>query len=150
MLAHFENSEMQGYVVAPTGLGKTVIFSTLAKAVGVPALFVVPKQGLVEQTSLEAARVAPNMETGQVYQHAKEYDKQVTITTYASLVTQIKNGKINPLDYGLIILDEAHAVMGKGIQAALEKFGDTPMVGFTATPQFDTAGQRHIKKCTRH
>lgn len=144
ILRNFEGGNIKGYVKAPTGLGKTVIFLTIAKAVNVKTLIVVPKQALVDQTHDRASQFAPDLSVGKVYQHAKEYDEQATIITYQSLVVKIQSGEINPQEYGLVILDEAHETLGEQTSAAISKF-TSPVIGFTATPQFDTRATRHVR-----
>ena len=144
ILKNFEGGNTKGYVKAPTGLGKTVIFLTIAKAVNVKTLIVVPKQALVDQTHDRASQFAPDLGIGKVYQHAKEYDEQATIITYQSLVAKIQNGEVNPQEYGLVILDEAHETLGGQTSAAIDQF-TSPVIGFTATPQFDVNATRHVR-----
>ena len=48
------------------------------------------------------------MDFGKVYGASKRFGREVTITTYQSLLTNLQNGKINPEEYELLILDEVH------------------------------------------
>ncbi|MES2630987.1 MAG: DEAD/DEAH box helicase family protein [Patescibacteria group bacterium] len=91
----------RGYIEAPTGTGKTVLFVTLAEAFSYQSeqppriLVVTPTKDLVRQTvggSLEDkgfAGFAPQMSVGTFYSDTpsgmRSLDAQVTITTYASL-----------------------------------------------------------------
>jgi len=91
----------RGYIEAPTGTGKTVLFVTLAEAFSYQAetppkiLVVTPTKDLVRQTlggsrgDKGFAGFAPNMSVGTFYSDTpagmRSLDAQVTITTYASL-----------------------------------------------------------------
>jgi len=91
----------RGYIEAPTGTGKTVLFVTLAEAFGYHAetppkiLVVTPTKDLVRQTlggtkgDKGFAGFAPHMSVGTFYSDTptgmRGLDAQVTITTYASL-----------------------------------------------------------------
>lgn len=91
----------RGYIEAPTGTGKTVLFVTLAEAFSYQAetppkiLVVTPTKDLVRQTQGGTkgdkgfAGFAPNMSVGTFYSDTpsgmRGLEAQVTITTYASL-----------------------------------------------------------------
>jgi superfamily II DNA or RNA helicase len=91
----------RGYIEAPTGTGKTVLFVTLAEAFGYqdampPKILVVtPTKDLVRQTQGGTrgdkgfAGFAPDLSVGTFYSDTptglKGLEAQVTITTYASL-----------------------------------------------------------------
>ena len=91
----------RGYIEAPTGTGKTVLFVTLAEAFSYRAsnppkiLVVTPTKDLVRQTlggslgDKGFAGFAPDMSVGTFYSDTpssmRGLDAQVTITTYASL-----------------------------------------------------------------
>ncbi|MET0979855.1 MAG: DEAD/DEAH box helicase family protein [Candidatus Saccharimonadales bacterium] len=93
--------ETRGYIDAPTGTGKTVLFVSLAEAFGYkddhpPKILVVtPTKDLVHQTQggikgdKGFAGFAPNLQVGTFYSDTpttrKNLEDQITITTYASL-----------------------------------------------------------------
>jgi superfamily II DNA or RNA helicase len=97
-----KNGNRRGYIEAPTGTGKTVLFVTLAEAFSYNAeklpkiLVVTPTKDLVRQTlggshgDKGFAGFAPNMSVGTFYSDTpssmRQLKAQVTITTYASLV----------------------------------------------------------------
>ena len=96
-----QNNNRRGYIEAPTGTGKTVLFVTLAEAFSYEAetppkiLVVTPTKDLVRQTQGGSrgdkgfAGFAPHMSVGTFYSDTptgmRGLDAQVTITTYASL-----------------------------------------------------------------
>lgn len=92
----------RGYIEAPTGTGKTVLFVTLAEAFSYQAeklpkiLVVTPTKDLVRQTlggsrgDKGFAGFAPHMSVGTFYSDTpagmRGLEAQITITTYASLI----------------------------------------------------------------
>lgn len=106
----------RGYIEAPTGTGKTVLFVTLAEAFSYQAdtlpkiLVVAPTKDLVRQTlggskgDKGFAGFAPHISVGTFYSDTpagmRGLEAQVTITTYASL-TKLANAPITTTDeYG--------------------------------------------------
>lgn len=95
------NGNRRGYIEAPTGTGKTVLFVTLAEAFGYQAkkppkiLVVTPTKDLVRQTvggslgDKGFAGFAPHLSVGTFYSDTptgmRGLEAQVTVTTYASL-----------------------------------------------------------------
>jgi len=96
-----KNGNRRGYIEAPTGTGKTVLFVTLAEAFSYHSenppriLVVTPTKDLVRQTiggtnsDKGFAGFAPHMSVGTFYSDTQAemrgLEAQVTITTYASL-----------------------------------------------------------------
>lgn len=96
-----QGGNRRGYIEAPTGTGKTVLFVTLAEAFSYQAdtppkiLVVAPTKDLVRQTQGGTrgdrgfAGFAPHMSVGTYYSDTpagmRGLEAQVTITTYASL-----------------------------------------------------------------
>ncbi len=103
----------RGYIEAPTGTGKTVLFVTLAEAFSYQTekppkiLVVTPTKDLVRQTvggtlgDKGFAGFAPHMSVGTFYSDTpsgmRGLDAQVTITTYASLV-KLASAHITTID----------------------------------------------------
>ncbi|MFA6304782.1 MAG: DEAD/DEAH box helicase [Patescibacteria group bacterium] len=129
-----EEGQKEGYVKLPTGVGKTVLFSQVVDAMGVKTLIVVPSKVLVGQTGSKLDEFT-DLEHGSYFQENKDLAKQVTITTYQSLVQRVADGTFKPEDFKLLILDEAHKAIGEKTQNALASF-DCVKLGFTATPQY--------------
>ncbi|MBC7565288.1 DEAD/DEAH box helicase family protein [Candidatus Saccharibacteria bacterium] len=107
------NGHLRGYIEAPTGTGKTVLFVTLAEAFSYQAetppkiLVVTPTKDLVRQTlggtlgDKGFAGFAPDIKVGTFYSDTpsgmRSLDAQVTITTYASL-TKLAAAPITTID----------------------------------------------------
>ncbi len=126
-----EAGKTGGYIKLPTGVGKTVIFTRLIEALGLKTLVVVPTKVLVHQTEQRFGEFT-GIESGKLYSGQKDISSHVTITTYASLVRNVKNGTLDPTQIPLLILDEAHRGLGKETMRVLEKFQGLQL-GFTAT-----------------
>lgn len=136
-----EEGGSEGYVKLPTGVGKTVLFTELVEAMDVKTLVVVPTKILVDQTAEKLEEFAPDLDFGKVYSYAKERDRQVTIITYSSLVSQLENGQIKPEDFDCLILDEVHESLSDKRKEAVGKFDKAIKLGFTATPKFSEKKQ---------
>lgn len=136
---HLEQGETQGYIKLPTGSGKTVIFTEIAEATDLRTLIVVSRQLLVDQTVERFQQFAPGMEVGKIYQGKKELGRQVEVTTYESMLSSIASGEMNPEDYNLVVLDEAHKGLTTRRKEAIGKFTNAIKLGFTATPNYSEA-----------
>ena len=134
----FEHGGSKGYIKLPTGSGKTVIFTELIEAMGLKTLVVVPRKILLNQTVEEMSKFAEDVDVGRIYSEAKERGRQVTVTTYDSLVGGVNNGSIDPKGYDLLVLDEVHRGLSEKRKKAIEKFSQALQVGFSATPDFST------------
>ncbi|MDO8498409.1 MAG: DEAD/DEAH box helicase [bacterium] len=129
-----ETGETEGYVEAPTGFGKTVLFSEMIRATNQRTLVVVPTKLLVDQTYQRLREYNPDLDVGRYFSDKKERNKQVIVTTYQSLV--ISCGGVRPEDIDLLILDEVHQSLTNVRIEAVGRF-DTPVkLGFTATPEY--------------
>ncbi|MBI2028502.1 MAG: DEAD/DEAH box helicase family protein [Candidatus Levybacteria bacterium] len=131
-----EEGVTEGYIRLPTGSGKTVVFTEFVEATDLKTLIVVPTQILVDQTEERFEEFAPTVETGKVYARSKEYEKPVTIITYASFLKDVESVKMKPEDYELLILDEAHESLSPRRMEAVRKFTNAVKLGFTATPRY--------------
>lgn len=129
-----ETGETEGFIEAPTGFGKTVLFSEVIKATNQRTLVVVPSKILVDQTYKKLSESNPTLDIGRYYSDKKERDKQVTVTTYHSLV--ISCGGVRPEDIDLLILDEVHQSLTDARIEAVERFANPVKLGFTATPEY--------------
>lgn len=156
-----EQGNMSGYFELPTGFGKTVLFSTILKALNTPvehfvsrdmrsalrtrALIVVPSLQLVNQTLKRLGQFAPDLELGSISSLRKPKEGlHATVITYDSFRSRIESGKLQPNEYDVVILDEAHKLLSDRRIDAFEKFREHCLVlGFTATPGYDE--QKHIK-----
>lgn len=134
----FEDGKRRGYVKLPTGVGKTVLFLELTRVLRQKTLIVVPTTTLVEQTLGSIQKFASDLDMGRIDRIDKKTGEDVTVITYQSLVLGVKNGTLNPEQFELVILDEAHRALGEETLEVLsgKHFAHATMLGFTATPKF--------------
>lgn len=131
-----ESGGTHGWITLPTGFGKTVIFTEMVKALQVPCVIVVPTTELVEQTLKQINRFFPSSDVGRVDQLGKDFGKKIIVTTYASFVHQVRENNIRPNKVGVLILDEVHEALSDQRKAAIERFNQNVVLGFTATPDY--------------
>lgn len=131
-----QNGDTEGYVKLPTGVGKTVLFTEFIEATRLKTLIVVPTTILVNQTGQRIQEFAQDLDFGKVYGASKRFGRQVTITTYQSLLRNLQNGKMSPEEYELLVLDEVHQSLTRKRAEAVGKFTNSIKLGFTATPKF--------------
>jgi superfamily II DNA or RNA helicase len=128
---------IRGKVVLPTGAGKTVLFIKFVEALNQKTLIVVTTTNILKQTIKKLKEFTPELKYGKVYNLEKNFDEQVTVITYDSLRIGVENGTINPLDYKVMILDEAHLSLGPAAQRTIDKFkNNTLILEFTATDKY--------------
>lgn len=132
----FEQGGREGYVALPTGFGKTVIFVELIEALNLKTLIVVPTNILSGQTVEKLEEFAPDVDVGQIHAKAKQYGRDVTVITYASLLRQVKSGRILPYEIECLVLDEAHHSLSERQMETINRFSNAVKLGFTATPDF--------------
>jgi DNA repair protein RadD len=121
-------------IVAPTGSGKSLIISELAKRLNSLTVVLQPSKELLEQNY--AKYISYGLEAS-IYSASlgkKELDKQVIFATIGSIIKDAKILREKGLKY--VIVDEAHRGSKKGSQ--LDKFkketGVKNMLGLSATP----------------
>ena len=134
------------YFKLPTGYGKTVMFARMARAyyneidaTGAKRnkiIIIVPTLELIDQTQEKLTDFA-NIDATEYSGREKEINSDVIITTYYSLGKLF--GVVDFNDVGLIFADEAHHMLGEKISERLTFYNKyVPIIGFTATPEYDT------------
>lgn len=137
----------EGYLKLPTGFGKTVMFTELARlavSAGLRVTVVVPTKILLKQTQEKGfTKFAPDVPVGVFYgDEEKNASNPVTITTYDSLEN------IDPNSIDILILDEAHRGFSSRRQELIKQANTLFTFGFTATP--DASEERTLDKILPH
>ncbi|OGY91297.1 MAG: hypothetical protein A3H70_03080 [Candidatus Komeilibacteria bacterium RIFCSPLOWO2_02_FULL_48_11] len=145
----FTNGYQRGYIAHPTGAGKTVLFSSLIKALDAKTLIVVPSKTLVEQTYQELTDYLPSAEVTHLSSLTtpgkKNRDEtreltvkgshgQAVITTYQSLIK--RKEELAQAGFEIIVLDEAHNSFTPNVQDSLRLLPEAIKLGLTATPEY--------------
>lgn len=135
-------------VIHPTGSGKTVLATELARIVaseptGHNVLMLVPSLQLLGQTVGRDADIGeirsrlPELSVGEYSGVRRSTDNQITIMNYHMLKGAIKKGDLARIDPKLIILDEMHHLIdGSWSEDVQEATKDILTVGLTATPLY--------------
>jgi superfamily II DNA or RNA helicase len=131
----FEEGKDAGFIGAATGVGKTVAFSKLIEATQFRTLLVVPTLSLVDQVESELAEWAPSRKISIVSSRDKGFDGDVVLTTYSSFIINVANGRFNPNDFDMLILDEFHEGFTPRRVEAIDAFRNSIKLGFSATPK---------------
>jgi len=124
--------------VQPTGSGKTVEILAFVRATSIRwkwrALVIVPSKELVRQTWKKAENFVPDVAVGMIVAGKCQIaGVEMVISTAASLHKK-RLAKIDPNEFDLVIVDEAHHASAKSYKAILDHFVPaTLMIGMTAT-----------------
>ncbi len=124
------NGATRTWVDAPTGSGKTIMFSAITEAIGGSALVLVPRRNLAEQTANAFERFFPQVKV-HLDGPAAAGLPGVTITTYQATLRHADAMNWEALD--LVICDEAHTALGAQTRRLLDLASNAVIVGFTAT-----------------
>jgi len=130
--AAFRNGARAPLLVAPTGAGKTVIFSAIAAATaakGRSGLVLVHRRELVTQASrkLTDAGVAH----GIIAAGMDGANASIQVASVQTLIRRLQKITKPP---DLIIIDEAHHAAAGSWQTIINHWPDVPLIGVTATP----------------
>lgn len=127
-------------VVAPTGAGKTVLFSTIAdgaKAKKNRVLILVHRREILEQTLKALHRLG--VTCGQIAAGRPMTSDPIQVAMVQTAVRRI--GQLHRPD--LIIVDEAHHAVAGSWETILNYWSTVPRIGFTASPiRLDGTGLR--------
>jgi superfamily II DNA or RNA helicase len=137
VVSRFRKGEFGGMLVAPCGVGKTVMGLKVAAELGVTATVLVHKEFLVEQWMSSAAEWLglSDDDVGMIQQDKCDYDgKKLLVAMTQSLVSsrEYDEGLYN--HSGLLILDETHRHGAELWHKAASKFNCRWRLGLTATP----------------
>ncbi|PHH54164.1 putative mitochondrial ATP-dependent helicase irc3 [Ceratocystis fimbriata CBS 114723] len=113
-----------------TGGGKTVVFTQLISHIqpinkqATKTLILAHRRELVHQAATHARAAYPEslVEIEMGSQHASGL-ADITVASMQSIISQDRLRKFNPLDYKLMLVDEAHHIVSNGYQTVLEHFG---------------------------
>jgi len=130
--ASYKEGKKSTLAVAPTGAGKTVIFSYIASTVaarGKRVLILVHRIELLRQTSraltkagVDQALINPK--------YTPDYRKNVQVASVQTLVNRLKHIK----DVDLIVVDECHHATAGSWRKIIAEYPQALILGVTATP----------------
>ena len=133
-------------VCLPTGTGKTVVFASFPEFFRMKnrMLVLAHREELLEQAAAKLRAASPGLEVG--IEQGDNYASPTANVVLASVATIGRTGsqrleRLDPSQFNLIVVDEAHHAIADSWQRVLDHFGvfapDSKklLVGFTATPK---------------
>ena len=133
-------------VVLPTGGGKTIVFSKLAKAEhdrGGRTLILAHREELIDQAIEKLHRSTGIMAQKEKAEFSASLSASVVVASVQSMIRRLEKW---PADhFGLVVADEAHHCISDSWQTVLRHFdGAANVLGVTATP--DRGDRKNLGK----
>ena len=138
--------------VLPTGCGKTIIFSELARRMRRKALILAHRDELIRQAADKVRMVWPDAVVGMVKGRDNDYrHKNVVCASVQTLSREKRLRQIICEDFGLLVVDEAHHSLARTYRDIIDHLGfgeNNPnrlLFGCTATAfRMDGQGLGHV------
>lgn len=143
---HLAEPGSKTLVVKPTGTGKTVTFSHIAKrwidAGRGRVLIMAHRDELIRQAADKVSAIVgepPEIEMADSYadRHLLTRRSPVVVTSVQTMCRERRLTRFDPAEFGLLITDEAHHAPARTYRLVYEHFqknADLCMLGVTATP----------------
>ena len=133
-------------VSLPTGSGKTVVFSRFISEAKQhhnvkKTLVLAHRDELIAQAVAKLQLMAPELSIGVVKGWRNETEADVIVASVQTLARRARLQQLDPDDFQLIVVDEAHHAYAPsylrilGYLGGFQRDGTTHVVGFTATAQ---------------
>jgi superfamily II DNA or RNA helicase len=141
VIAAYKSGLRRVLVQLATGLGKTILFAHLARALverGGRVLVIAHRDELLEQARAKLLAVDPGASVGIVKAGQDEHDRAIVLASIQTIARMPRLKRLGHFD--LIVVDEAHHAVARTYRGVLEYLGayDPPsqvfLLGVTATP----------------
>lgn len=125
----------------PTGTGKTVVFSLLAKELNTRTIIIAHTEELIVQAKEKLEIVWPEAKIGIVKAGSDEIGAQIVIASIQTICRDKRLEKLKEQGFKLMIIDECHHGAAESYTKVIRELGfmdDDPnklLVGVTATPK---------------
>ncbi len=133
--------EDRGLIVLPTGAGKTITVMALGRRLGLPMLFLVHRDRLIQQTIAAAAKAWPEARAGVIKGGRDEWEGDLFSGPPELVVASVQSLHERRLlamprnRFGIVVCDESHHSAAPHWTRILEWFEARFRLGVTATPQ---------------
>lgn len=136
------NPQGRYIVQLPTGMGKTVIFSSLLRDLGKRALVIAHREELLSQAKNKIAACGiPASLIDIVLQSRPNPEAQIWV---ASIQTLVRGNRLAQIAPEIIIIDECHHSAAASYRTVLDYSPDVPAIGFSATPTRSKGREKKI------
>lgn len=136
--SYYKKGIYRQLVSLPTASGKTVIFASLIARMNLRALVIVTSIEILNQTIEKFNMIAPNLSIGVINAEKKQFDKDVTITTFQSAIQENTAKELSNQKFQILVADECHHRATDASRELLNALGfgsqtNKLLIGFTAT-----------------
>ena len=121
-------------IVLPTGGGKTIVFTEIARRLGLTTLIIAHREELLRQAADKFRMVDPTAIIGQVGAGLHEWGAPITVASVQTISRPEHLKALRRFGYQLVIIDECHHSMADGYLSVLKVLSDAFLIGVTATP----------------
>jgi superfamily II DNA or RNA helicase len=124
----------------PTGSGKTIVMSALAKQLNKKTLILAHREELITQTVEKFELVWPEASIGVCMAERNEVDQQVVVGSIQSCSRSKRLERLKERNFDVIMIDEAHHAAADSYQSVIDALGfrndpNKLLLGVTATVQ---------------
>src|SRR5438093_1596146 len=92
-------------IVLPTGGGKTIVFTEIARRLGLPTLIIAHRQELLQQAAEKFRLVDPTAIIGQVGAGRHEWGAPITVASIQTISRPDHLQALKRFGYGLVVID---------------------------------------------
>jgi len=138
ILSEYEKGVSRQLISLPTGSGKTVIMSSLARKLNKKTLIIAHRQELIDQAVEKFKLFWPNSSVGICMGGTAEIDCQVVVGSVQSCSQPKRLAQLKEQRFELLMIDEAHHATATSYQSVIDELGfnelsNNLLVGVTAT-----------------
>jgi DNA or RNA helicases of superfamily II len=130
-------------VQLPTGMGKTVVFSSLIRNLGKKTLILAHREELLNQAKDKMITCGVTGKIDIVLQSKPDPFADHWVASVQTLARR----NLNDMSPELMIIDECHHSIATTYKRIMEAFSNIPIIGFTATPT--RTGKKEKKSLAR-
>jgi DNA or RNA helicases of superfamily II len=129
-----KNGRKRHLIILPTGAGKTILFSSIAKEMNTQTLIMAHRDELIQQSVAKMKMIWPEVDVGVVKGTKQDTNHQYLVGSTQTLANEKRRRDLPPIKF--CILDEAHHGLAPTNQAIFRDImgPETILLGVTATP----------------
>lgn len=140
VVKEYEGGVNRQLIVLPTGSGKTVVMSAIAKQFNRKTLILAHREELITQAVEKFKLFWPDVSIGICKGAKNNIHHQVVVGSIQSCSRSNRLAQLQEQGFGLLMIDEAHHSAADSYQSVIEALGFLPgaeglLIGVTATPQ---------------